>query len=584
MYRLNWLIVLGVIVLTGCEPADVHNFYDIDVVVEDNGNDGAEEPVDDDDSVVEDEETRLEIEYQGPGPGSMIEIGQCGTLIEVTYAAVGGDVTMNSHRFVQLIEDVWSNPFSSVTFLLNGIIHEDLVEFDPNPTGDHHVFNETFVISDGEELVATYSACIRPDMTLNAQSGTVQAVLDYRLFEAEDENGDAIEFDEEFQYGHRVVVSDPSQWDTCEFDLTVSETLNQTSCSGPLEMVIAIEDLQDGDVVQDPLESGDTLMHVMFDGARYTVPIGINFTSWYGEDACPSCAGVMEIESPMNASIPLGGNVTLKPGSKILTIASDTNMWVVDSCATARAVTPGVAQDIYGTDWADRLVIMPDVFFVDYLIGEPVDSALDYDLVAAEARTIEEELACLWGEDSVEEEPIEPPYATVTLNAFAPSGAAVPGFGDVIRFDVCAGTSSDIEIENMKFAISSTDNAGTGWNSCGNLGNTSLFTLYNVTNAYSVVTAGYSFTSEFNGGCNVVPNEMIGHANLLVSNEVIAAGTCMTYDLWIDTSSASSVYDDSIRVDISDEEWFIWSDSNGDGFDGSDLAGNLPITGGTLVF
>ena len=406
MYRLNWLAVLGVFVLTGCEPVDVNNFYDIDVVVEDNGNDGAEEPVDDDDSVVEDEETRLEIAYQGPGPGSSIEIGQCGTLIEVTYAAMGGDVTMNSHRFVQLIEDVWSNPFSSVTFLLNGIIHEDLVEFDPNPTGDNHVFYEEFVITEGETLVATYSACIRSDMTFNTQSGTVQAVLDYRFFEAEDENGDAIEFEEEFQYGHRVVVSDPSQWDTCEFELVSVDTeMAATSCAGPMDTVTAFEDLSDGDVVQLAFSENETWMYYMFEGDRYTFPIGLSFTTWYGEDSCPACEEVKDISAPLLASLPLGGNITAKPGSKILTIASDTNMWVVDSCATARAVTPGVAQDIYGTDWADRLVIMPDVFFVDYLIGAPVNSASDFDLVAAEARTIEEELACLWGEDPVEEEP-----------------------------------------------------------------------------------------------------------------------------------------------------------------------------------
>lgn len=182
------------------------------------------------------------------------------------------------------------------------------------------------------------------------------------------------------------------------------------------------------------------------------------------------------------------------------------------------------------------------------------------------------------------ETPVEAPSVYIGMNAASPYGASVPGWSDIFRFDICVGPEMSIEITNTKFAIPTTDNAGTGWNTCGQLGSANKFTLYNITNGFTPVTAGLSFISSYDTDCNLVPTVELGSFNALISNEVIAAGTCVTYELWADSSGASSVGDDVIQATIFSEEWFTWMDEDGNEYDGSDTNGSFPIIGHLLVF
>jgi hypothetical protein len=75
-------------------------------------------------------------------------------------------------------------------------------------------------------------------------------------------------------------------------------------------------------------------------------------------------------------------------------IASDEKIYVIERCRSIALVDPAVAEEIYGTDWETFVRTIPDVFFVDYIIAEPVTSAADYDLADVLAATIDEELSC----------------------------------------------------------------------------------------------------------------------------------------------------------------------------------------------
>ena len=170
---------------------------------------------------------------------------------------------------------------------------------------------------------------------------------------------------------------------------------------------------------------------------------------------------------------------------------------------------------------------------------------------------------------------------TVSQHVSTPSGASIPGLNEVLRFNVSATVESDIT--NIKFAISSSDNESSDWNTCGNLGVLPNLSLYRYSDLSTELTAGYSFTSIFNGVCPVVPTADLGHANLLISNETINAGETVTYSLFADTTGASSKGDDTIRFDISDESAFLWNDDAGNSYDGNDASG-FPVTGGTLIY
>ena len=164
------------------------------------------------------------------------------------------------------------------------------------------------------------------------------------------------------------------------------------------------------------------------------------------------------------------------------------------------------------------------------------------------------------------------PILTLSLSSASPGGAGIPSYMEVIRFNACADASSEVELANIKLDVTTTDNTASGWNECGNFGDSSKFALYNLDDLSVELSLNETFTSMYNGDCSVVPTADLGHVNMEIY-DVIPAGTCSTYGLWVNTIGASSASDDSIQVNITDEEWLIWFDQNGNGYDGSDADG-----------
>lgn len=206
--------------LAGCyvPPTIVVESPDINIEVNvPEGEEPTPEPSDDDDSAEEVEdptpeptpepEGALEITYLGPNPGTGINPGECGVIAEMELSAVNGEAHLASHRFTLFNEGVSGSPFSSVTFLVDGMIHEDLVGLYPvNLTGDQYVFeNNLLTIPQGITVVATYSGCVAADLVLDAQAASVQVGLDYQMWEA-DIDGIPVTFEEAFDYAHRVNI------------------------------------------------------------------------------------------------------------------------------------------------------------------------------------------------------------------------------------------------------------------------------------------------------------------------------------------------------------------------------------------
>ncbi len=118
------------------------------------------------------------------------------------------------------------------------------------------------------------------------------------------------------------------------------------------------------------------------DGARYVVPNVVTYRSWYPETG--DCPVIRQISESDLASISIRGNVTIRPGTYLVKIATDPKVYAVERGGTLRWVqSEMLLGEVYGGAWASHIVDVPDGFFVTYRIGEVIDAASDYDRLEA---------------------------------------------------------------------------------------------------------------------------------------------------------------------------------------------------------
>lgn len=191
---------------------------------------------------------------------------------------------------------------------------------------------------------------------------------------------------------------------------------------------------------------------------------------------------------------------------------------------------------------------------------------------------------------------------TINLNAASPSGAAMPSWHEVLRFDVTADSNDDVVLEEFVFVLNSTDGAGSGWNLCDNDGlnnglnqiNFSVFDMNDLGTPLDVSADWTMLASDL-----TVCTEDTDVAQYLVLDlstpDWVAAGSTTTYSVYMDTSGASAAHDDSVRMDVPQDKdvmnnggadpdgALLW----GDGFVNEINAWaieNLPVVGGTFVY
>lgn len=136
--------------------------------------------------------------------------------------------------------------------------------------------------------------------------------------------------------------------------------------AGPGDLVKLESDLN-------PATQRDSAVYyVGADGKRYVFPNFKTYDTWY--DGYDSVSVISEEEM---AALPIGGNVTYRPGTRLVKVVSDPTVYAVEPGGVLRAVvSETVARSLYGENWADRVDDVPDAFFVNYTVGEPVTSAL----------------------------------------------------------------------------------------------------------------------------------------------------------------------------------------------------------------
>lgn len=141
----------------------------------------------------------------------------------------------------------------------------------------------------------------------------------------------------------------------------------------PSAFVRAETSFEPGDLIR-----GTTFSAVYYygeDGFRYVFPNDKTYFTWY-EDF----DDVQMISDATLATIQMGGNVTYRPGIKMVKINSDPKTYAVANGGTLRWVTSeAIAVDLYGSAWNTKIDDVADGFFTNYEIGDAIEVGDLYD-------------------------------------------------------------------------------------------------------------------------------------------------------------------------------------------------------------
>lgn len=144
-----------------------------------------------------------------------------------------------------------------------------------------------------------------------------------------------------------------------------------------IQLLLKVGDLvkipDDGDASTQP----DTAVYYYAsNGKRYVFPNEKVYFSWY-----PDFAGVKVIPLDQMSLIPIGGNITYRPGSRLVKFQSDSKTYMPTKGGVLRWVqTEDVARNWYGADWPRMIDDISEAFYVNYTFGQPIANSLDVSL------------------------------------------------------------------------------------------------------------------------------------------------------------------------------------------------------------
>ncbi len=120
--------------------------------------------------------------------------------------------------------------------------------------------------------------------------------------------------------------------------------------------------------------SGSSVYYFGANGKRYVFPTEKTYFSWYSD-----FSNVKTVPDDELASYPLGGNVTYKPGVKMVKITTDPRVYAVAKGGTLRWIQgESLAASLYGSDWTKKIDDIPDAFFINYSVGAAIAYASDF--------------------------------------------------------------------------------------------------------------------------------------------------------------------------------------------------------------
>ncbi len=128
-------------------------------------------------------------------------------------------------------------------------------------------------------------------------------------------------------------------------------------------------------------QEDSAVYYVGTDGKRHAFPNSQVYFTWY-----PDFSGVQVIGLTQLATIPLGPNVTYKPGKKMVKFTTNSKVYTVSKGGLLRPIgSEAVATLLYGVDWNKKIDDISDAFYTNYTFGLPVNGLLDFNPAEVEA-------------------------------------------------------------------------------------------------------------------------------------------------------------------------------------------------------
>ncbi len=131
-------------------------------------------------------------------------------------------------------------------------------------------------------------------------------------------------------------------------------------------MTFTAQAAQPGDLIK--MAGLSSVYYYASDGKRYVFPNEKTYFTWYADFSSVTTISESELQS-----IQIGGNVVYRPGTRLVKITTDPKVY---------AVTPGgmlhhvpdeaTAVKLYGPNWNQMIDDVPDAFFTNYSIGNPL--------------------------------------------------------------------------------------------------------------------------------------------------------------------------------------------------------------------
>ena len=140
-----------------------------------------------------------------------------------------------------------------------------------------------------------------------------------------------------------------------------------------------IGDIESGDLIRG--ESFSAVYYYGADGFRYVFPNDKTYFTWYDD-----FDDVKWISDEDMGGIQIGGNVTYKPGVRMIKINTDPKTYAVAAGGVLRHVgSESLATELYGSSWNKMIDDVPDGFFTNYTVGDAIEDSSGYDASDAEA-------------------------------------------------------------------------------------------------------------------------------------------------------------------------------------------------------
>lgn len=198
----------------------------------------------------------------------------------------------------------------------------------------------------------------------------------------------------------------------------------------------SLENIDAGDLIRG--ESQSAVYYMGLDGYRYVFPNSKTYFTWYND-----FSGVKTISDRDLAKVQIGGNVTYKPGVRMIKITSDPKTYAVDEGGVLRHVaTEAVAVALYGSNWNQQIDDVPDGFFPNYTIGDAITDERDYypSEVASQTTDINDDKNLVAPED-----------ISITDNGFNPIDVTIES-GQTVRFTNNGSSDHNATGDNLQWS------------------------------------------------------------------------------------------------------------------------------------